>query len=244
MFSLRSTLAARGLVAPYSVARDVFGFQRARVPLRPDGSDATVSLLAWAKLKKSESFNVNIIAVGADQFTTAMWDEVDTAVHRMTEVWGPVGIGVKWVDHFFVDTADALGLDAITSDPEISTLLDTWFVDNDGIEIYFPAFWNVSVPNPNGGTWMILGRAAEPGPCHDEKDAKGPGGASVGLLGTLTSSRTCSHEAGHYLGLAHQNDRKANLMCQTGFANDPKWQQVALTSGQDAVATAHCMVSK
>jgi hypothetical protein len=244
MFSLKSTLAARGLIGPYSVARDVFGFQRARVPLRPDLSDATVSLLAWAKLKKSESFNVNIVAVGADQFTNAMWDEVDTAVHRLSEVWGPIGIGVKWVDHVFVSTANAQGLDMITSEYEIDTLLDTWYVDNDGIELYFPAVWNVQIPQSDGTTTVVLGASPTPGPCHDEKNGKGPNGVSVGLAGRKKSSRTCAHEVGHYLGLEHQNYYSWNLMAQSKFAVEPKWQQVALTSGQDATATAHCMVGK
>jgi hypothetical protein len=193
MWSAKDTLRKLNAEPPFSVLRDLLGYRRARVPSRVDGTRASVSLLSWAKLDAHKSFNVNVIAVGIESFTEALWTEVDQAIHRLREIYGGEGIGVKYVQHWFITTAEADGLDVMTAEDEVNDLLDGWAVDNQAIDLYFPASWMI--------TTGLLGRSAVDGPCPGEKDSKGKKGSCVGLTGVQTSSRTCAHEIGHYLSL-------------------------------------------
>jgi hypothetical protein len=234
-WSVKNTFASLGWAGPKSVARDLFGYRRARIPTNVDGSDSFVSLKWWATRTANRSFSLNVIAVGIESFTDAMWQEVDIAVHRIRQVYDAAGISVRWALPWFISTADADGLDVITSSDEVNDLLEGWAVDNAGIDLYFPAGWSV----PGG----LLGRDAHNnGPCPGKKKGKGRKGTVAGLTGVMTSSRTAAHEVGHYLSLTHRNNDGTNLMCQTGSANAPTWLQVALTSGQIADILKHCMV--
>lgn len=235
-WSLKDTLSSLGWDGPKSVARDLFGYRRGRVPTNVDGTNSSVSLLWWATRDFRQSFYLNVVAVGIESFTDAMWQEVDQAVHRVRQVYDAAGIGVLWVWPWFIPTADAGGLDVITTSDEVNDLLEGWAVDNAGIDLYFPAGWSV----PGG----LLGRSALPGPCPGDKDVKGRKGSVAGLTGITTSGRTSAHEVGHYLSLEHRNGSGTNLMCQTGQANAPTWQQVSLTSGQVDDVRSHCMVVK
>jgi hypothetical protein len=190
----------------------------------------------WATREFQKSFSLNVVAVGIESFTDPMWQEVDIAVHRVRQVYDAIGVGVRWAWPWYIATQEADGLDVITSSDEVDALLEGWAVDNAGIDLYFPAGWSLA----DG----LLGRSARPGPCPGEKDIKGKKGSVAGLTGALTSSRTASHEVGHYLSLTHENDWPTNLMCQTKYASSPKWQQVALTSNQAEDVRMHCMVVK
>jgi hypothetical protein len=236
MWSAKDTLAKLGAHPPFSVVRDLLGYRRARVPSRVDGTRASVSLVSWVKLDERKSFNINVVAVGIESFTDALWTEVDQAIHRLREIYGGEGIGVKYVQHWFISTAEADGLDVMTTEDEVNDLLDGWAVDNVAIDLYFPASWMI--------TTGLLGRSAVDGPCPGEKDSKGKKGSCVGLTGVQTSSRTCAHEIGHYLSLEHENTQPFNLLCQTKFAATPKWESVALDGGQVQDAKNHCMVQK
>src|SRR5262245_61694749 len=235
MWSMRAQFALLGWTGTKSVARDLFGYRRARVPTNVDGSNTFVSVKWWATREFHKSFNVNVVAVGIESFTTGMWTEVDIAVHRIRQVYDAIGVGVRWVWPWQISTADANGLDVITSSNEVNKLLEGWAVDNAGVDLYFPAGWSVGSLN---------GRSANPGPCPGEKDGKGKKGAVAGLKGATISARTAAHELGHYFSLDHRNSDGTNLMCQTGNANNPTWQQVALTSDQVDDVLHHCMVVK
>jgi hypothetical protein len=241
MWSLRQAIQAGGLGdgGPVSLAGHVFGYRRARVPRAPDGTTTSMSLSAWAALRNKEKFNLNIIAVGSDSFTTGMWDEVDTLVHRMRQIYGRIDVGVQFVRHFGVLAADANGLDVITTSDEVDDLRETWAVDNGAIDLLIPAGWDGSPSALNG----LLGRSKVDGPCLGEKDDKGAAGAAVGLTGPLLSSRSAAHEIGHYLSLEHQQSLGANLMAQTMFADNPTWQAVGLFASQADDVRDHCLVN-
>lgn len=241
MWSLKTEIQSVSLGQQVSVAFDLFGYIRGRLPRGPDGSGTRLSLKDWAGLGRFNSFNLDVVFVGVESFDTTMFDEVDTAVHRMREIYGAIGIGVKWVPHWQIATADADGLDFLTSDDELNDLLSGWAIDNNAINLYFPAGWMFS----NG----LLGRSANPGPCPGEQSqTKGNKGSCVGLTGPLLSSRTCSHEIGHYHGLEHQQDFGENLMAQTQFANLPTFKAVALevVDGDDQPDEVRqsCMVTR
>jgi hypothetical protein len=245
MWSLKDEIKDLSIGPKVSVASDLFGYVRGHVPRMPDGTGAKESLLAWAKLGRGNSFNVNTIFVGPESFTSTMFDEVDTAIHRMRQIYAPIGVGVKWVWRWHIDAADADGLDVLTDEGEVDDLLSGWAVDNGSIGLFFPAGWNV----PDGDGGFLLGKSVVDGPCPDEQSGtKGAKGSCAGLTGPLTSSRTTSHEIGHYLGLTHKQDHPENLMCQTGKANKPTWKAVAfgVVDGDDQpnIVKVHCMVSK
>jgi hypothetical protein len=232
---MKTTLASLGWSGTKSVARDLFGYRRGRVPTNVDGTATFVSVKWWATRDFRKSFYLNVVAVGIESFTPSKWVEVDIAVHRIRQVYDAIGVGVLWVWPWQISTADANGLDVITTSDEVNKLLEGWAVDNAGIDLYFPAGWSVGSLN---------GRSAEPGPCPGEKDGKGKKGSVAGLKGPTISARSAAHEVGHYLSLGHRNSDGTNLMCKTGFANNPTWQQVALTSGQADDVLHHCMVMK
>jgi hypothetical protein len=208
---------------------DVLGYRSGRIPARPDGSTATLSLRSWMRLHRGNSFNLNIIAIGSDAFTPAMWAEVQVLIHRMREIYAQIGLGVRVVSYYGVPVASARGLDVITTDDEIDELRSTWSVSNSGIDLCLPAAWMVA---------SVAGRSPNNGACpgHDGD------GAGVGLLGPLQSARSASHEIGHYLSLGHQNGRSHNLMCQSNQAAAPVWQSVSFTTDQADDARSHCMV--
>ena len=240
MWSLMQAIQAAGLDGgSVSLAGHVFGYRRGRVPRAPDGSTTSMSLSDWAALRNKEKFNLNIIAVGSDSFTTSMWDEVDTIVHRMRQIYGRIDVGVQHVRHFGVLAADADGLDVITTSDEVDDLRESWAVENGAIDLLIPAVWDRSPSALKG----LLGRSNLDGPCSGEKDDKGEAGAAVGLSGPLLSSRSAAHEIGHYLSLDHQQSLGANLMAQTMFASDPKWQAVGLFASQADDVRDHCLVN-
>lgn len=240
-WSLKETVNSVGMGGRVSLIGDVFGYTRRQLPLSPDGGLSSISLLDWARLGRGNSFNLNLIFVGIESFTSSMFDEVDVATHRMRQIYGAIGVGVKWIWTWQIATADADGLDVLTSEDEVDDLLSGWAVDNGSIALFFPAGWSMS----DG----LLGKSALPGPCPGEQsETKGNKGACVGLTGPLFSSRTASHEIGHYLSLTHKQDFHDNLMCQTQFANSPKWKAVGLgvVDGDDQPheVKMHCMVLK
>jgi hypothetical protein len=213
------------------------GYRSGRVPSLPvDGTPsggvraASLSLRSWMALRRGNSFNLNIVAVGSDAFTGAMWTAVDQVVHRMREIYAQIGIGVRFVEFFGVPVAQARGLDVITTDDEIDDLRDTWVVPNRGIDMLVPAGWA-----PPGG---ILGRSPIDGECPGDKDE----GIGVGIASPLLAPRSAAHEIGHYLSLEHRNDLPTTLMCQTIAAANPTWNSVAFTTGQAEDVREHCMV--
>jgi hypothetical protein len=240
MWSLKQAIQAAGLDGEsVSLAGHVFGYRRGQAPRAPDGSTTSMSLSDWAALRNKEKFNLNIIAVGSDSFTTSMWDEVDTLVHRMRQIYARIDVGVQHVRHFGVLAADAKGLDIITTSDEVDDLRESWAVDNGAIDLLIPAGWDRSPSALNG----LLGRAKLDGPCLGEKDDKGAAGAAVGLSGPLLSSRSAAHEIGHYLSLEHQQSLGANLMAQTTVADNPTWQAVGLFARQADDVRDHCLVN-
>ena len=238
-FSLKQAAADGQLSGSVSLVRDIYGYRRGKLPTNPVGAGTSMSLRKWAALGQGNSFNLNVVAVGIESFGNSMFDEVDTAVGRMREIYGAIGVGVKWVLHWQITTADADGVDVITSEDEVDDLLSGWAVDNGGIDLYFPAGWL-----PQGDDAGLLGKSVIDGPCPGEKDVKGNKGSCAGLTGKTLSSRTASHEVGHYLGLTHRQDEPNDLMAQTQFASSPTWQAVGFDSDQAEDVKLHCMVLK
>jgi len=135
-----------------------------------------VSLKGQVTRLRGVHSNLNVIAVGSDQFTDSDFIESDYSIFKLRNVYRPVGVGIGRVQHWVVSTADANGLDTPTTTGDLEDLTQDWTVPNDGIDLFVPH--NMSVAS-NGG--QILGLSAIDGPC--DKNAKGMNGATCGLWG-------------------------------------------------------------
>ncbi len=234
MASLRDLADCIGLPDEFSVLRHFFGFARGVLPTDPTGADVTVSLKRQLDRLEGEYLDLNVIAVGSDQFTDDDYNEIDYSIFKTRNIYHTISLGIGRVRHYIVSTADADGLDTPTTEGDLGQLTADWTVSNSGIDMFIPH--NMSVPS-NGGT--LLGLSPVPGPC--DKDAKGMTGPVAGLWGSEQTARTFAHELGHYLGLSHRNNSRDNLMCQSSRANSIR-DSVDLTGGQGNTMDDHCSV--
>lgn len=237
MTSIRHLAKCIVLPKNFSVLGDFLGFFRRTLPPDPSGIPVTVSLLHQARLLKGRHFNLNVIAIGAENFGDAERSLVDFAIFRSRQIYTQVGVGVGRVLHFQVSIAAAHGLDAPTTEGQLEDISNLKVINNDALDVSLPFAMNVS---SNGGS--ILGLSPQPGPCV-EKDDKGMNGSVVGLFSGDQTARTFSHEVGHNLGLGHQNDHPNNLMCQSGSANSIR-NSVRLTTDQGNKIKGHCLMEK
>ncbi|HJQ33108.1 MAG TPA: zinc-dependent metalloprotease family protein [Pyrinomonadaceae bacterium] len=235
MASLRQIAACIGISGTFSVLGDFYGFFLARVPDDPTGVEITLSLLQQIRRLQKPHFHLDVTAVGSDNFTGAMDGALDYSLFKIRNVYAQAGVGVGRVRHHRVLSADAQGLDVITSEGEMETITDTFALDGDSINVLIPASMNV--PSDGG---MLLGKSAIDGPC-EEKDDKGLNGSCVGPWGSEQMARTMAHEVGHYLGLTHRNDEPENLMCQSGKASSIR-DSILIDSGQADDIKDHCLV--
>src|SRR5690242_18956574 len=127
-FSLRAAAAEGGLSGGFSLCRNIYGYRQGKLPRNSAGDGTSMSLKAWAGLHRGNSFNDKLVHVAIESFSSADFDEIDTDVGRMREVYGAIGVGVKWVKPFHISTADADGYAVITREDEIDDLLSRWAV--------------------------------------------------------------------------------------------------------------------
>jgi Metallo-peptidase family M12B Reprolysin-like len=232
--SIRSLANCIGIGQQFSMLSDFFGFARGRLPSDPTGARVEVSLRRQVDRLRGKHFQLNVIAVGSDQFTDGDFLEIDYSIFKLRNIDDQVAMGVGRIQHWIVTTAEADGLDTPTSDDDLEQLTQDWTVPNDGIDMFVPH--NMSVSS-DGGT--VLGMSPVNGPC--DKDAKGMNGSTCGLWGSEQTARSFAHELGHYLGLDHQNGDHDNLMCQSSLANSIR-NSVQLTGAQGNTMGGHCSV--
>lgn len=235
MPSVRSLASCIGLSGDISILGGFFGFFRGQVPPDPAGVQTMVSLSSQVERLQDDYHNLNVIAIGVDQFIDADDIEVDYSIYKLRNIWDQVGLGVGRIQHYGVTTANAGGLDTPTSRDDLEEITDRWTVSNDGIDMFIPHNMNVS---SDGGS--ILGRSTVNGPCEN-KDDKGMNGSTAGLWGDEQTARTFAHELGHYLTLNHRNSQPANLMCQSSKASSTR-NSINLVSGQGSDMKDHCLV--
>jgi hypothetical protein len=234
MASLRSMASCIAIIDSFSVLSDYFGFVRGTLPPDPTGAEVTVSLLRQEQRLQGDFLDINIIAVGSDQFTDSDFIEIDYSIFKIRNIYHTVGLGIGRVLHWTITTADADGLDSPNSTDDLEQLTADWTVNNGGIDFFIPH--NMNIPS---GMGVLLGRSPVGGPCA--KNSKGMTGAISGLWGSEQTARTVAHEIGHYLDLSHRNSQPENLMCQSGQASSIR-DSVQLTSGQGNDMDDHCSV--
>jgi Metallo-peptidase family M12B Reprolysin-like len=238
--SLRAFAGCIGISGPFSVLGDFYGFRQRRLPTDPTGVRVEVSLAEQINSLRGRHFNLNVIKVGSDQFTSADHNEIDYSIFKVRNIDRQVGLGVGRILHWIVTTADANGLDSPTTEGDLEDLTGDWTVSNDGIDLFIPH--NMAVPSNSG---QILGKSAIDGPC--DKNAKGMTGAVCGLWGSEQTARTFAHELGHYLGLSHNHGAACptttaaqnNLMAQSRCALSTR-NSTLLTSSQGTNMKDHC----
>lgn len=214
--SLRNAAAKIGLSGNFSVVHDFFG-------CLTESSSLSV-MTQTDRITSFRRVDMNMIRVGAEQFTFADFQEIDAAVQNTRTMYAQVSLAVGRVLHWQISNAEANGYDNIDSDDEASDLTDDWTVPNDALDIFL-------VLTYAGST---IGLSAVDGSCN--KDAKGMDGSVVAIEGSAnTTGFVLAHEAGHYLGLPHVND-STNLM------NPTVPNGGSLTSGQGSNMRDHCFV--
>ena len=235
MASVRSILDCIGVDTSenVSVLLHLYGFLRQRVPTDPDNTvTAEVSLLDQVRSLQGDHVHLNVIKVGVDNFTDAEVDKIEYAIYKTRNIYNTRSLGVGRVKHYDVTAAESGGTNDLGSEDEAEDLTHDWSVDNDGLDIFVVE--NISDPD-------YIGLSPVDGPCDkDDKDMNGAIGGEVGR-GAEGFARTFAHEAGHYLGLSHQNSQTDNLMCQTKFASSTR-DSVVLTSSQGSTIRGHCSV--
>lgn len=238
MVSIRQLASCINVTGSFSILSHFFGFFRGRIPPDPTGITLKVSLKEQASLLQGKHFHLNIIAVGSDNFTDPDdYIEIDYAIHKIRNIYSQVNIGIGRVEHYYILSSDADGLDSPTTKGELEEITDTWSVPNNGIDVFIPQ--NMNVPSNNG---IILGRSAIGGPCEEKADW-GMNGSVAGLWGSEQTARTFSHEVGHYLGERHKNSNPDNLMCQSSeIVPNTTRDSVVLWNSQGDDMKDHCLV--
>jgi hypothetical protein len=247
MASLKQTMGCLGIDTnrELSVLGDLFGFLRGRVPTDPSAS-ASVSVKTQIERLGNRHLHLNVIRVGFDTLNAITRDRrnerIDYAIYRTRDIYDAVDLGVGRVEHWWIDAADADGLDDIGSEDEADELVERATVYNDGVDCFV-------VRNISAG---FIGKASDiPGTC--EKGEKTDGiVAGESNLGDETFAKTFAHELGHHLGLTHnhgsgcpsttagQNNLMAQSRCAAGAGEAGQRVAVLLTSGQGSTMRSHC----
>jgi len=221
----------------FSILSHFFGFFRGRIPPDPTGITLKVSLKEQASLLQGKHYHLNIIAVGSDNFSPNDYIQIDYAIHKIRNIYSQVNIGVGRVEHYYILSSDADGLDSPTTEGELEEITEKWAVPNNGIDVFIPQ--NMNVPSNNG---VLGGKSPINGPCEDKESWKWWIESSVvGLWGSEQTARTFAHEVGHYLGVWNKNSDRDNLMCQSKKANSTR-DSVVLWNSQGDNMKDHCLV--
>jgi len=244
MASLKQLLNCTGVDSGgnISVLRHVLGYTEGEVPADPSGVTATESLLGFMNDVQNRHFHVNIILVGADNFTANERYKVDYSLYRTRRIFRGVNLGLGRIERYAISAADANGRDDIGSKGEATDLTQEWTVNNNGMDVFVVE--NISASD-------FIGISNINGPC--DKDAKGRNGVIAGFANRNSvegMAKTFAHEIAHYLGLRHNhgsncpnsNNDRNNLMAQTRCASGSLRNAIILTNGQGNDMRDHCFV--
>jgi hypothetical protein len=170
-------------------------------------------------------FDVNLILVGTENFTTALRTQLDQSLTGAQAIFTEVGLQMRNFSWFHIDVADA-GTYANLDKSEAPSLTADWTVPNHALDLFI-------APMMTGGA---DGRSAVNGSCN--KDAKGMTGSVVSLNGNAANSgNTFAHEMGHYLGLDHIADPN-NFIGNNGASDS----NTEILASQGQTMAKHCFV--
>jgi Metallo-peptidase family M12 len=168
------------------------------------GTDSQVWHKWW--VPQMPTIDVNLIAVGRDNFTNANIDQMLNSLTGTRQIYAQVGLNIGVVRRFRIEANQAGALEIIDSLSEADQLTDDWTVDNNAMDVFV-------VRSMNGAD----GWSAVNGSC--DKNSIGMTGSVVSLNGSLANSaNTFAHEMGHYLGLDHIADAD-NFIGNNGGSN-------------------------
>lgn len=160
------------------------------------------------------AYGVNIIKVG--DFAAQEHNDLYSAVNMMRQIYELRDITFRGVQRYIINNAQAGGFTIMDSESEFRSLLNTWSVPNDFVDVYVcqQFNWNSfngyagNIPGPTSKTGNQDGVAVEK---TGYTEASG-----VKRLNTDILRRLIGHEVGHYLGLQHLEDTNNLMRSNTG----------------------------
>jgi hypothetical protein len=169
-------------------------------------------------------FSINLIRVGAEQFTAIDEQTIQSALLRMRAIYATVGFYVGTYD-YYISNAQAQGYSVIDQEVEAEWLTASWTVPNDAIDVFLV----------KGFVGPPAGLSPTPGPCDKNLPWLSMTGAVVELIGDATGI-ALPHEVGHYLGLQHELTDATNLM----YTEAPNGGLLRFDQG--VIMAGHCSV--
>jgi len=197
-----------------------------------------ISLKRQLELLKGPGLNINIILVGAENFTDKHIQNIDEGIQVLREIYAKVDLcirKIRWCEISVKDAGTYVNLD--DSPKEAHDLTNDWNGPNgDYLDVF------IVVNSTVGG---YLGLSETYGPCSkDSKDQMT--GCVIALLRTGFNTGIClAHEIGHYLGASKDeqgfhNPDPHNFMCSGYGGIEP----TDITVSQGNEMKSHCYVKK
>lgn len=212
MWSVGKAAECVGIVGPFSVVRDLFGYW--------NGLPGPESLLTQMRLLADKHVHLNLVR------TSPLADigggRMDEALHRARIIHRQAGLGIGRVLRFEIVNS---GFEIISKESK-NDLWDRASIDNDGIDVFVAELVE----------GMESGWSPTPGSCDKGDDESG---IALGFVDNDTSEvlgQALAHELGHYLGLDHVKVTPSNLM----YWLIPN--EAVLTPDQAAIMRDHCFV--
>jgi hypothetical protein len=201
--------SAEPLVPDFSVVHDLLGY-RMGLPETLRGGVQTISLLREMRLQAGVAFDVNVIAVSAEDFTDEDWRTIDASIAFCRDVLAPHDLGLRKVTHFAIAAGDAPGRAHITSLDEAEELTHEWSAPSVGLDVFVTR--SVDVPTVDAvADGQTIVSAPLNGPA--DPDRNGPmTGVVIGIQATRTDfARALAWGICRYLGAQESADND-NLM--------------------------------
>lgn len=177
-------------------------------------------------------FDINVIKLGADAFTSEQNSMVDEMVDRAEKIFSRYGLPIAAVGRYRISQEAAGSLALPRSESDLASIGRRWSIEGQAIDVFVVAAMAIDT---------VAGKSAISGSCSKSSKPRGVRTPVVSLRETPEESGVVlAHELGHFLGLFHCPllcSGMTNVMEPVATANHREF-----TPGQVEVMTEHCIV--